>query len=616
MVDPHRWGVDTGYHDVSGVWRQPPPSTIEAILAAMGADRDEPPAGPVVIVAPGREPRAVGYQRLDLEDGSSVDIDGTLPGDLPLGYHRLENGRRVIVSPGHCFLPTDLRVWGWAAQLYATRSRSSWGIGDLADLRHLGEWSAGQGAATLLLNPLHAALPEIPQEPSPYFASSRCFRNPLYLRVEELPGAAQLETLDRLAAAGRALNHDRRIDRDAVWTLKSEALEQLYAGFPGDPAFERYRAERGQALQGYALFCALGEEYGYDWKKWPDGVRHPDRPGVAAFAATGAGRQRTRYFAWLQWHLEQQLQAASRPLGLVQDLAIGTDRRGADAWMWQDSFALGMRVGAPPDEFNTLGQDWGLPPFDPWRLRAAAYEPFIQILRWGMGDGAGLRFDHVMGLFRLFWIPPDADPTQGTYVRYPWQDLLDILALESHRAGAFVVGEDLGTVEDFVRYELYVRQVLSYRLLWFEPDPPDRGTWPQQALAAVTTHDLPTIAGLLTGSDLERQRALDLHPNEASTATLRDKLRSWTGVPDDAPVEVVIEQAYRLLGRAPCAIVTATLDDALGVEERPNMPGTMGDVPNWSLALPAPLEEFGDLPLPGAIAAAFSDRAGALSPNT
>jgi 4-alpha-glucanotransferase len=330
---------------------------------------------------------------------------------------------------------------------------------------------------------------------------------------------------------------------------------------------------------------------------------------VAAFAATEAGRQRARYHAWLQWQLEQQLKAASRPLGLVQDLAIGTDRRGADAWMWQDSFALGVRVGAPPDEFNTLGQDWGLPPFDPWRLRAAAYEPFIQILRWGMGDGAGLRFDHVMGLFRLFWIPPDADPTEGTYVRYPWEDLLDILALESHRAGAFVVGEDLGTVEDFVRHELYVRQVLSYRLLWFEPDPPDRGTWPPQALAAVTTHDLPTIAGLWTGRDLERQRQLDLHPNEASTAALRDKLASWTGVPDEAPVEVVIERAYHLLGRASCAIVTATLDDALAVEERPNMPGTMGEVPNWSLALPAPLEDFDTLPLPDAIAAAFSDRA-------
>jgi 4-alpha-glucanotransferase len=266
-------------------------------------------------------------------------------------------------------------------------------------------------------------------------------------------------------------------------------------------------------------------------------------------------------------------------------------------------------VGAPPDEFNTLGQDWGLPPFDPWRLRGAAYEPFIQVLRSGMRAGAGLRFDHVMGLFRLFWIPPGAAPTEGTYVRYPWQDLLDILALESHRAGAYVVGEDLGTVEDFVRQELHARQVLSYRLLWFEPDRPDSGRWPEQALAAVTTHDLPTIAGVWRGSDLERQRLLDLHPNEAASRALRDKLASWTGVPDDAPVEVVIEHAYRLLDRAPCAIATASLDDALAVEERPNLPGTAGQVPNWSLALPESLEELEKAQLPATIAEGFSDRA-------
>jgi 4-alpha-glucanotransferase len=583
MVDPHRWGVDTGYYDAAGVWQEPPASTVEAILTIMGADQDEPPPAPVVVVGPGRQPPAVGHGRLYLEDGSTAEVDGTLPADLPLGYHHLDGAThtRVIVSPGHCFLPDGLRVWGWAAQLYAARSRASWGIGDLADLRRLGEWSAGQGASLLLLNPLHAALPELPQQASPYFASSRCFRNPIYLRIEELPRAGELADLDRLAAAGRALNQDRRIDRDAVWTLKSQALEDLYAAFPGDPAFDRYRDGRGAALEGYATFCALGEEYGFHWEKWPEPVSHPDGPGVAAFEATEAGRQRIRYHAWLQWHLDQQLGHASGPLGLVHDLAIGTDPRGADAWLWQDSFALGVRVGAPPDEFNTLGQDWGLPPFDPWRLRAAAYEPFIQVLRAGMGAGAGLRFDHVMGLFRLFWIPPEVAPTEGTYVRYPWADLLDILALESHRAGAYVVGEDLGTVEDFVREELAARQVLSYRLLWFEPTPPDRGDWPTQALAAVTTHDLPTIVGEWTGTDLERQRQLDLHPNEDATLALRDKLVDWTGVPPDAPVEVVIERAYHLLGRAPCAIATATLDDALAVEERPNMPGTWPSPRRW-----------------------------------
>jgi 4-alpha-glucanotransferase len=618
MPDPHRWGVDTGYYDALGQWHDVPVSTIDAVLAAMGAESDEPPPGPVLVMAPGRPQPVVGPGQLHLEDGSTVAVDGPLPIDLPLGYHRLDDGTRLIVSPGRCFLPDGMRVWGWAAQLYATRSQASWGIGDLADLARLGEWAAGRGASLLLLNPLHAALPGLPQQPSPYFASSRCFRNPLYLRIEDLAGADQLDDLDRLAAAGRALNDDRLIDRDAVWVLKSEALEHLFAAFAGDGDFDRFRKERGRALEGYAAFCALGEEYGFDWENWPEAVRHPDGPGVAALAATEAGRRRIRYHAWLQWHLDRQLRQAGQPLGLVQDLAIGTDRCGADAWLWQESFALDMRVGAPADEFNTLGQDWGLPPFDPWRLRAAAYEPFIEILRSGMRDSAGLRFDHVMGLFRLFWIPPGAAPTEGTYVRYPWADLLDILALESHRAGAYVVGEDLGTVEDFMRPELYERQVLSYRLLWFEPTPPDGGEWPYQALAAVTTHDLPTIAGLWSGHDLEMQRRLDLRPNEAGTAAMRDKLAAWTGVPPDAPVEVVIERAYRLLDRAPCAVATATLDDALAVEERPNLPGTTDEAPNWSLALPVPLEELEKASLPEAIADAFSDRArpGGPSPNT
>jgi 4-alpha-glucanotransferase len=288
---------------------------------------------------------------------------------------------------------------------------------------------------------------------------------------------------------------------------------------------------------------------------------------------------------------------------LVHDLAIGVDAGGADAWLWQDSFALGVRAGAPPDQFNTLGQDWGLPPFDPWRLRAAGYEPFIQTVRAGFRHAGGLRFDHVMGLFRLFWIPEGGDPADGTYVRYPWSDLLDILALESYRAGAYVVGEDLGTVEDFVRGELQQRDLLSYRLLWFEPEPPDRGTWPRQALAAITTHDLPTVAGLWSGADLAAQYAVGAAPNEKAISQIRSKVAGWLAAADDTPVADVIERAYRLLGRAPCAVVTATLEDALAVQERPNMPGTTDQWPNWCIALPEPLEAIESDRLAEAIAA-------------
>jgi 4-alpha-glucanotransferase len=287
-------------------------------------------------------------------------------------------------------------------------------------------------------------------------------------------------------------------------------------------------------------------------------------------------------------------------------LAIGVDPGGADAWMWQDVLAPSMSVGAPADEYNTQGQDWGIPPFDPWKLRDSAYEPFIETVRAGFRHAGGLRFDHVMGLFRLFWIPASAgSPKEGTYVRYPFRDLLDILALESERAGAYVVGEDLGTVEDFVREELYNRKVLSYRLVWFEPSPPRE--FPGRALSAVTTHDLPTVPGLWTGADLAAQRERNMNPNEESTAGLRRKIQELTGVSEDAPVTEVVQRVYEVLADAPSMLVAATLDDALGVVERPNFPGTT-DARNWSVALPAPLEDIEVDPRVDSIARVLNDR--------
>jgi 4-alpha-glucanotransferase len=289
----------------------------------------------------------------------------------------------------------------------------------------------------------------------------------------------------------------------------------------------------------------------------------------------------------------------------MQDLAIGCDPGGADAWIWQDVLAPGMSVGAPPDEYNTQGQDWGLPPFDPWKLRDAAYEPFIETVRAGFRHAGGLRFDHVMGLFRLYWIPRDSSAKHGTYVRYPHGDLLDILALESVRAGAYVVGEDLGTVVPSMRDELRSRDILSYRLLWFEGSPPS--SYPTHALGAVTTHDLPTIAGLWTGSDVDEQRYRGMRPNEASTAELRSRVRDWTGVADDAPVTEVTQRVHELLAEAPSMLLTATLDDALGVEVRPNYPGTT-DEHNWSVALPVPIEVLEADPRAAAIARTLSSR--------
>ena len=327
---------------------------------------------------------------------------------------------------------------------------------------------------------------------------------------------------------------------------------------------------------------------------------------MARFAASPEGRHRKRYHAWLQWLCDMQLENATRGTHLMSDLAVGVDGGGADAWLWQDTFALGMHVGAPPDEFNTGGQDWSLVPWDPWKLRARSYEPYIETLRTVLKQAGGLRVDHVMGLFRLFWVPLGAEPSRGTYVRYPWRDLLSLLCLESWRADAYVVGEDLGTVEDHAREALRESGVLSYKLFWFEPRPPPE--WPDEALGAVTTHDLPTVAGVWSGSDLEAQREAGVKVNEEGSTTFRRHITEWAGAADDSPMTDVIEATYEALGEAPCVLLSAALDDALAVEERPNMPGTIDQWPNWCLALPAPLEEIEQSHLAAAIARGLNRR--------
>jgi 4-alpha-glucanotransferase len=286
----------------------------------------------------------------------------------------------------------------------------------------------------------------------------------------------------------------------------------------------------------YATYSALAERHGSNWRSWPRAYRKPGDAEVRRFQRAQA--KRIRFHTWLQWLIDQQLERAGREIPLVGDLAVGIDPGGADAWLWQELFAEGMEVGAPPDEFNTQGQKWGLCPLEPFALKADGYEPFVRIVRSAMRHMGGVRLDHVMGLFRLFWIPAKKKPKDGVYVRYPALDLLGIVALESARARAYVVGEDLGTVEDEVRRELAFRKMLSYRVLWFERHPPDR--YPERAVATVTTHDLPTIAGLWSGADLATQKALGLQPNEKGTRGLRRSLAKLIGCQADAPVEEVV----------------------------------------------------------------------------
>ncbi|HEY8926581.1 MAG TPA: 4-alpha-glucanotransferase [Polyangia bacterium] len=615
------WGIDDRYVDVAGEVHALPPATREALLRAMrvpsNAERGPAPGGQpgtfadVVVLRGERGWEAAADGQLLLEDGARRAVRKGERVELPLGYHEHtpQDGAgpvRLIVAPAHCHEQEHTRIWGWAAQLYATRSRQSWGIGDLADLRRLAAWSRALGAEALMINPLTAPTPVLPLEPSPYYPSSRRYRNPIYLRVDELPGADQLgDVLDRLATAGRGLNARREIDRDAVFALKTTAFEACFARFEGDPAFDEYQAQQGRALVDFAIFCAIAERHGKDWRQWPEELRRPDGPAVAAFAERRAAR--VTYHAWLQWLLDGQLARASREVRIIQDLPIGLDVAGADAWCWQDLLAEGVSVGAPPDQFNPRGQDWGLTPFIPHKLRAAGYQPLIETIRATIRHAGGLRIDHVMGLFHLYWIPKEGGgPTDGGFVRTRADELLAIIALESERAQAFVVGEDLGTVEPGVREKMADHRMLSYRLMYFESVPPAQ--YPELALSAVTTHDLATVTGLMTGADLRRAQAAGAPQNEEEVRALRDKVIRVAEIPaDSAPAEVV-ERVYEALAAAPSRVLLVTLDDALVVAERPNIPGARADWPNWSTALPQALEELESLALPRRLAQLMNRR--------
>jgi len=615
-------GIATSFTDAAGRRYVVSEATLEAVLEAMGPAPATTAWPPVVVTRTGRQvtwrPPEGEPATLVLETGQERPLPAELPGDLPPGWHRVQGrtgATTLVVAPGRCHLPAELegggRAWGWAAQLYAVRSRASWGIGDLGDLAGLLAATAPLGAGFALLNPLHAAMPT---EPSPYNPSSRVFRNPLYLHIEDVPELAGLDPRDRarveaLARAGQTLLDKDRIDRPAVYRLKDEALRLAQAALGRAPGrrdgLAAYRAATPN-LERFATFCALQHVHGQDWRTWPAAYRHPGRPEVGAF-----GEQHhleVAYHAWLQWLLDEQL-AAVRPgwgqLGVVNDLAIGFAPDGFDAWSFQDELAAGMSVGAPPDPLGPRGQDWGLPAFVPDRLTAGGYAPFAQTIRAGMAHAAGLRIDHVMGLFRLFWIPEGAEPAQGTYVRYPADDLLGVLALESAAAQALVVGEDLGTVEPGVRERLAAEGVLSYRLAWFEQGPADgrrrAADYPRLALAATTTHDLPTVAGFFSGTDIDHLYDIGVAtpggPEQADQEAQRESLcrlleEEGLLAPDERSVPAIVAALYGFLARTPSMLVAATLEDAVESHDRPNVPGTIDQRPNWSLPLPVPLDDL------------------------
>ncbi|MEW6133470.1 MAG: 4-alpha-glucanotransferase [Pseudomonadota bacterium] len=577
--------------------------------------------------------------------------------DLPLetGYHRLRvdcgnglNGEMpLIVAPHACYTPPAIqgnrRSWGFAAQLYGLRSTHNWGMGDFSDLRALVEFCADASAGTLLLNPLHALFPDAPEHASPYSPSSRVWFNTLYLDVEAVDDFAECAAAQEMAASHvfqqrlGALRASAEVDYAGVAAAKREMLELLYRHFrkrhlePGSErgrAFRAFQSEHGESLRRLAEFEALqeyfhgGDEAAWGWPSWPETYRNPQAAEVAAFAE--ANLERVEYYEYLQWQTFLQLEAAGRisterglGIGIMLDLAIGVAEGGAATWTRPELHALSASAGAPPDEINLLGQDWGLPPWIPHKLTEAAYEPFIELLRTNMRFAGALRIDHVMGLYRLFWVVRGFTAVEGCYVSYPFEDLLGILALESQRNRCLVVGEDLGTVPDEVRHALHPAGVLSTRVLYFERRDDGRmkppHDYPAQAAATVTTHDLPTLAGFWRGLDIELRERLQLFPSEEVrdrqiAARNADRIHLLQALevegllpagggaqpesfPDMTPE--LAQAVYAYLARSPSKLLLVQMEDGLGVAEQPNLPGTTEAVyPCWRLKLPAALEDW------------------------
>ncbi|WP_432972988.1 4-alpha-glucanotransferase [Dactylosporangium sp. CA-233914] len=499
-------------------------------------------------------------------------------------------------------LPEVPRTWGWMIQLYGVRSAASWGVGDFADLAAFARWAAQTGAGAVLVNPLHAVAPVGAMPASPYSPSSRRFVNPLYLRIADLPEyrSADADVQARVDALRPPSGPpDALIDYDTVWRAKRAALELLFTDVP-EP-FEPAEP----ALRDFATYTALAEAHGVDWRTWPEDLR---RPGPAAYAA--ADPQRVAFHARLQRRCAEQLAAANAAaagmaVGIVHDLAVGIDPAGADAWTLQDVIAAGARVGAPPDAFNQQGQDWGLATWRPDRLAATNYAAYRSLLRGIFAHAGGLRVDHVAGLWRLWWIPPGHGAAQGAYVHYDDEAMLGVLLEEAIRAGAVVVGEDLGTVEPVVTRTLQERNILGSAVLWFTRDddgafvPPSR--WPPNAVASISTHDLPTATGFLTGEHVRARDAagvLTRPVGQEQAAAEQDRaallaLLAAEGLAtrDSTDAEIVVAM-HRLLTRTPCRILLASPYDVLGEPRQPNLPGTTAQYPNWRIPLPLHLEDL------------------------
>ncbi len=570
--------------------------------------------------------------------------------ELPIGYHTLTAGaesQTLIVVPPKCMAPIR-RAMGLIANLYAVRSDRNWGVGDITDLATIAEWSGEKGAAFVGVNPLHA-LRNRGHDISPYSPVSRLYRNPIYIDVTAVPelnecvdARALLDDPDTQAALV-SLRSSTHVDYDRAWALKRRALEMLHRTFiirhrdarsGRGRDYRTYIEQEGATLVNFATFCALEDHFANKgqingWPQWPAAFRHPASPDVIAFRASS--ETEVDFHRWLQFELDRQLCRAATVaresglgIGIYQDLAIGAAPDSADVWAFGHLFLSGVSVGAPPDGYAPQGQNWGLPPIDPRQLVEDRYAFWIALIRASLRHAGALRIDHVLGLFRQFWIPAGMPGKLGAYVRFPTEDMMGILALESVRHHALIVGEDLGTVPPEVPGVLERWGILSSRVMYFERESDGRfrpaSSYPKLSLTTADTHDMATITGFWTARDIELQHMAGLIPsNEQAAAALahRDNERRFLVerlVAEGALKSSLAESpsnselrggVHRFLCSTPAALVGVYLEDLVGEREPVNLPGVSPDLfRSWTRRLSRSLEGIADDP---EVATAFPD---------
>jgi 4-alpha-glucanotransferase len=581
-----------------------------------------------------------------------------LPANLPLGYYVLfvqieypgfqkQGQMLLVIAPDRMHIPEDVaseKIWGVTLPLYALRSSHNWGIGDCGDLRRLLTLQNNLTADVVGLNPLHHLGFLLEHNISPYYPTTRCYANPLYLDLNLVPELSDSKEVQEflhsqeILAKISSLQEDNHVNYVEIARLKLSVLAKLLDtfisrhGLPDSPNTARGRdfadyVTQDKVLRKFATFLALSEylhaqgEIFHDWQQWPANFQDPADPAVAEFA-----RQHERqllchmYAQWLLSGQLQETQAQARNkkmmLGLYLDLAVGINPGGFDTWANQDLFALTVNIGAPPDDFSPLGQNWGLAPLQPRQLRDQGFRYFSHVLRQNCPVGGALRIDHVMGLFRLFWIPRGASPAQGAYVRYPADDMLKIMALESYKQKALVIGEDLGTVPPYIREQLAEYRVLSTRLFYFERqengDFKEAAQYPEWSMASITTHDLPTLCSFWQGRDIQLRQELNLFPDDETAVRAREERdqakyailtllqdKGWINKDDVTALAAQVELPAQVkwgiiahLAQTPSRLVLLSLEDIFGWLDQQNLPGTMDEYPNWRQKFPLLLEEL------------------------